>query len=268
MRKFILMIAVAFIMIASIKVTSAEASENTTWLNTASLDKGIVSVSYEVKANVKTKVMIAKGDNKYTYNMTASKKVEQFPLQLGNGDYTVSVLENTEGNKYKVVNKETVKLNLANNSVIYLNSVQNVAWTSSSLAIVKAKELTKNSKSDNEKVRAIYDYIINNIKYDYDLAANISTDYLPSIDKTLSTKKDICYGYSSLFAAMLRSVGVPTKLVMGDTEYVSVYHAWNEVFLNGKWVIIDTTVDAGLKKSNKKFDLIKDASKYSAAKQY
>ncbi|MDQ0115927.1 transglutaminase domain-containing protein [Paenibacillus harenae] len=268
MRKFILMLVAAFVMIASINVTSAEASESTNWLNTGSLDKGVVSVAYQVNANVKTKVMIVKGDYKYTYNMTAAKKVEQFPLQLGNGDYTVSVLENTEGNKYKVVKKETVNLNLTNSSVVYLNSVQNVAWTNANQAIIKAKELTKNSKTDNEKVKAIYDYIIGNIKYDYDLAANISTDYLPSIDKTLSTKKDICYGYSSLFAAMLRSVGVPTKLVMGDTEYVSVYHAWNEVFLNGKWVIIDTTVDAGLKKSNKKFDLIKDASKYSAAKQY
>lgn len=67
---------------------------------------------------------------------------------------------------------------------------------------------------------------------------------------------------------MLRSVDVPAKLVMGNTSYVTQYHAWNEVLLNGKWVTIDTTVDAGLAKSDKKTDLIKASSKYTAAKYY
>ncbi|MFF2634397.1 transglutaminase domain-containing protein, partial [Microbacterium sp. NPDC058021] len=67
---------------------------------------------------------------------------------------------------------------------------------------------------------------------------------------------------------MMRSLDIPTKLVMGDSAYVDEYHAWNEVFLNGKWVIIDTTVDSGLKQGNKATIFLKDASKYTKAKQY
>lgn len=191
-----------------------------------------------------------------------------FPLQLGNGEYSLTVLENTTGNKYKAVQKKTEKLNLKDNNAVYLNSIQNITWTSSNTAIVKAKELTKNKKTDYEKVKAIHDYIITNINYEHQLAANLPVDYLPNIDRTLKSKKDICYGYASLFAAMLRSLDIPTKLVMGNSICVDVYHAWNEVYWDGRWVTVDTSVDAGLNKSNNKFELIKDALKYRTTKQY
>ncbi|MNJ73222.1 hypothetical protein D3C77_699870 [compost metagenome] len=55
---------------------------------------------------------------------------------------------------------------------------------------------------------------------------------------------------------------------MGDTTLVDVYHAWNEVYLNGEWVTIDTTVDAALKQSKGKIQFIKDASDYSMSRQY
>ncbi len=61
-----------------------------------------------------------------------------------------------------------------------------------------------------------------NVDYDYDKAQNIVdnnvTGYLPDPDETLSTKKGICYDYAALAAAMLRSQGIPTKLITG---YVS-----------------------------------------------
>ncbi|MFD0591148.1 transglutaminase family protein [Paenibacillus sp. GCM10027627] len=268
MHKFVLMLVAAFLLFTSVNVVSANAATGADWLNVSQVANGAVSVSYDVKSNVKTKLMIAKGKENYTYNLVAGKRVEQFPLQLGNGEYKIMVLENVSGKSYKVVKQETVQMKVADEKLVYLNSVQNVSWTGTNKAIVKAQELVKGKKTEAEKVQAVYDYIIANIAYDYKLAGSVTTDYLPSIDRTLTSKKDICYGYAALFAAMLRSLDIPTKLVMGDSEYVDVYHAWNEVYLNGKWVTIDTTVDAGFKKGNKKMDMIKDASKYTKAKQY
>lgn len=266
MRKLILVLAAVFILATSIQVTTASADATTSWLDTSKLVNGVIGINYEVKSTVKTKVMITKGNEKYTYSLLDNN--ELFPLQLGNGEYTVSVLENITGNKYKVISKENVVLKLADSKVVYLNSIQNVKWNNSNKAIRKAKELTANKKTDSEKVKAIYNYIVSNVAYDYDLAANLPTEYTPSIDRTLAAKKDICYGYSTLFAAMLRSVDIPTKLVMGNTTYVKEYHAWNEVFMNGKWVTIDTTVDAGLKKGKKKYELVKETAKYTTAKEY
>ncbi|MNY81920.1 Transglutaminase-like superfamily protein [compost metagenome] len=66
---------------------------------------------------------------------------------------------------------------------------------------------------------------------------------------------------------MTRSVGIPTKLVMGTSEYVTAYHAWNEVYVNEEWITIDTTIDAGLISDNGK-TMIKDSTKYEGAKFY
>lgn len=263
------MLLTLFVVVTSVQTSTASAATaDSGWLNTSKLDKGVVTVSYAVPADKRVKVMITKDGNSYTYNLYASQPAETFPLQQGNGTYKVSVLENTSGNKYKVLTSANVELNLSNANAVYLSSVQNVKWSSSDKAIVKANQLTQGLTTDEAKVKAIYNYIVANVKYDNTLAATVTSDYIPNNDNTLLSKKGICYDYASLFAAMLRSQGIPAKLVMGNTSYVSTYHAWNEVLLNGKWVTIDTTVDAGLSKSSKETALFKTASKYSAAKFY
>jgi len=239
-----------------------------TWLDQTQLNKGLVTVQYDVSKNVKTKLMITKGTEKYTYNLRPGVKAERFALQLGNGEYTLAVLELVGGNQYKVAQKSTVKLDLPDPKVVYLNAIQNIDWNDQSKAILKARELVKGKKTDAEKVQVIYNYIITNIGYDNTLAQNVTVDYLPQIDQTLKNGKDICYGYAALFAAMLRSEGIPTKMVMGKTTYVKEYHAWNEVFLDGKWVTIDPTVDAGLKNTKQALPMIKDKAKYTTEKQY
>ncbi|AIQ66846.1 transglutaminase-like domain-containing protein [Paenibacillus graminis] len=269
MKKFFFSLLTLFVVATSVQTGSAEAaSTDSGWLNTSQLNQGVIAVSYEVPKDKRIKLMITKDNNSYTYNLYASKPNETFPLQQGNGSYKVSVLENTTGNKYKVISSETVDLSLSNANTVYLSSVQNVKWSSSDKSVLKAAQLTQGLTTDEQKVKAIYNYIVSNVKYDYSLASSVTTDYIPNNDNTLATKKGICYDYASLFATMLRSQGIPTKLVMGNTSYVTSYHAWNEVLLDGKWVTIDTTVDAGLGKNNKDTGLIKVASKYSAAKFY
>ncbi|MNW53895.1 Transglutaminase-like superfamily protein [compost metagenome] len=268
MRRFLVFV-IAFITFVPWNYTpAASAAETKGWLDLGNVDKGAISIQYDVKSSLKTKLLIAKGNEQYTYNLNTGSDNHSFPLQLGNGDYSISLLEQTNGNKYRLVYKDQVKLDLSDSSVVYLNSVQNVNWSESNKAILKAQELTQNASTDMQKVQAIYNYVISNIKYDNQLAVKSAADYLPEIDRTFVTKKDICYGYSALFAAMLRSVDIPTKLVMGNSDYVTTYHAWNEVYLNGSWVIIDTTVDAGWKGTTTTFEMIKNASKYKAAKQY
>jgi len=267
MRKIFMLLVTISLLAGLIGRTTVEA-QTSAWLDHSQLSKGVISISYPVKKNLKTKLMIVKGDTKYYYNLTSNKNKESFPLQMGNGDYKIYVLEHISKNSYKRVASDGVTLNLKSGNTVFLNSVQNVNWTSSSDAIEKAKQLTKNTKTAEMKVKTIYKFVYTTIKYDSELAANVPEDYLPDIDYTLKTKKDICYGYASLFAAMLRSLDVPTKLVMGESSYVKQYHAWNEVYLNEKWVVIDTTVDAGLLKANNKFTMVKDSDKYKASKVY
>ncbi|MBE0338004.1 transglutaminase domain-containing protein [Paenibacillus sp. 23TSA30-6] len=248
--------------------TTAFAAESQVWLNQNNVNHGIVNIRYPVKSNVKTKIVITKDAEKYSYYLNSSKPEEAFALQMGNGNYNIRLLEQLTGNQYKVIGEETVQLNLNDSKTIYLSSIQNIDWNDTNQAIRKAKELTKGATTDDEKVKRIYEYVISHIKYDSNQPFSLSPDYLPQIDRTLVSQKDICYGYASLFAAMLRSVDVPTKLVMGESSYVNTYHAWNEVNINNQWVIIDTTVDAALKSGKQKFAMVKEPSKYTKTKQY
>lgn len=91
-----------------------------------------------------------------------------------------------------------------------------------------AAELTAGMTDNLEKVKTIYDYVVQNISYDRLLAEKVQSGYLPDIDQVLAKKKGICFDYAALMSAMLRSQEVPTKLVVGYTG--SVYQAWINVY--------------------------------------
>lgn len=112
----------------------------------------------------------------------------------------------------------------------------------------KALEITKNCKTDKEKAEAIYLWISKNIKYDNDLLKSCNFTKNEAID-TFKNKKGICLGYSSLFCAMCKSVGLHSQLIKGnlyDDDDKLGGHAWNRVLINNRYVGVDCTLSAGL----------------------
>ncbi|MDY3367773.1 hypothetical protein [Zhenhengia yiwuensis] len=75
-------------------------------------DKGIVHISYVSPNKRRLKVIIEKGEGKYVYNLDAGGKVETYPLQMGNGTYKISILENTKADKFRLVKCTEVELNM------------------------------------------------------------------------------------------------------------------------------------------------------------
>ena len=61
---------------------------------------------------------------------------------------------------------------------------------------------------------------------------------------------------------MLRSVGVPTKVVTGYTVNATVYHAWNNVYDNSKWNVVDATYDAQMYRAKRSYSMYKSFSDY------
>ena len=98
------------------------------------------------------------------------------------------------------------------------------------------------------------------------------------MDSTLKSGKGICFDYAALMTGMLRSQGVPCKLVVGYAG--TAYHAWISVYtadtgwLNGiiefdgnVWTLVDPTFGANTDdKTLKKF--IGDGSNYILQKMY
>ena len=233
-----------FLLIIAILLSPAKAFAAISSIDRGQLASGIITTTYTPKKNVASKIMITKGDVKYTYDI---KTDGSYPLQLGNGKYTVAIFDNIEGNRYRRIETEEIELKLEDKNSVFLQSTQIINWDYNMEAIKKAEELTEGIENDEEKVIEIYNFIINNISYDREKIKNVQTGYIPSIDHILKDKKGICYDFSALFAAMLRSQGIPAKLIMGrEKSAMNVYHAWNQVYLEdtGKWITVDTTYDS------------------------
>lgn len=233
-------------------------------IDTSELKKGIVIVNAQKEAIKVDKVRVIKDKITYTYDYEDFMRV---PLQSGNGSYQIQLLSHVIDNKFKQVAIETVDYRNGDGITIYLQSNIQVDWDVDMKAIKKAAALTKGLETDSEKVSAIYAYIINNYKYDNEKAKVVESGYIPSVEEVYRSKKGICYDYSVLFASMLRSLGIPAKVSMGTSKNVEGYHAWNEVYIDDKWITMDTTVDAGLGKMKTKI-MEKKESEYSTQKQY
>jgi transglutaminase-like putative cysteine protease len=236
---------IAVILLSCITVLGADLSSASPF-DFSGVKDGRVSVSYISSSENSAKLLIQKDDQKYFYDIASDGSSESFALQMGTGKYTFAILENTIGYRYRYVVKTSMDIEEIDEYSTYLNSIQNIHWDNDMQAVIKAKELTEDKKTALEKVCAVYSYIIKNIRYDSSKLSNVTSGYIPDAENTFRTKTGICYDYASLFAVMLRSQGIPAKLVTGHNSTVSGYHAWNQVYLEetNEWVYIDTTADA------------------------
>ncbi len=218
----------------------------------------------------KIKVEIEKNGEKYYYNINNLDEFEYFPLQMGSGDYQISILENVRDNKYRYVYRDNINYAKSDKNEVYVSSSQLINWDFSDRAIITASILTKELKTEVDKIEGIYNYLIDRLSYDYDKHKYVEYDYIPSIDLINDTKSGICFDFASLLAAMLRSQNIPTRLVMGYSKDIDGYHAWNEVFLKeeGRWMVIDITSDTILKENGMSYTMEKQAELYKGVKVF
>lgn len=113
------------------------------------------------------------------------------------------------------------------------------------------KIITK-GMSDFEKTKAIHDYMVVNIDYDYKNYLNNTIPYESYTSLgALKKKYAVCAGYAKAFQLLCDKAGLDCIYVTGDVPTGS--HAWNQVKIDGKWYNVDVTWDDPVS-SDKKFD--------------
>ena len=122
---------------------------------------------------------------------------------------------------------------------VSLMNGQATLWDTKTVAL--ADEICADCDTDEEKVNAIYEWMIHNFEYDYECEPFIQ--YF-NVRKTLSKRKGICYDFSHLFAALCRSQNIPCYVVDGDKrDNTQYHHTWNRVYFDSSWWNIDVTFD-------------------------
>ena len=201
-----------------------------------------------------------------------------FPLSDGNGQYTVTVLENTTGTKYAQVVSETFQVAMTDEFAPFLRPNQYVNYEVAPNTVAKAAELVAGQTDLLKKVEKVYEFVVNNFTYDKQLAATVQSGYLPVLDSVLAARKGICFDYAALMTGMLRSQGVPCKLITGyvPTNQGQQYHAWisvwsqetgwveGAIYFNGSsWQRMDPTFASSANSSSSIMQYIGNGSNYT-----
>ena len=105
------------------------------------------------------------------------------------------------------------------------------------------KTLNVSSKSDYQKICAVYDYICDNITYDNENLEDNSYTLKFSAYAALQNKTAVCQGYALLFYRLMLELDVDARLIAGDGGGP---HAWNIVQLGDVYYNLDSTWDAGM----------------------
>jgi len=188
-------------------------------------------------------VIVGPNSVQYQYRLNTGGRWEAFPLSGGNGRYTIRVVEAVGGGRFSVVNSININLVLTNEFAPFLRPNQFVDFNQRSTVVSLAAELTAESRDTLDSVQRIYNWVVENISYDTQLAQTVQSGYVPNLETVLRNRRGICFDYASLMTAMLRSQGVPTRLVIG---YVgNVRHAWISVYSEGTGWINDVILFNG-----------------------
>jgi hypothetical protein len=194
----------------------------------SNVSQGYVMVKYEGK-NDKIKVRVTFGSAEpYTYDLQLNDDYNTFPLTQGDGEYTIGVYENVEGDKYATAAEKKIKVKIKDPFAPFLHPNQYANFTAKSACVAKGVEICAGTKSDMGVTERIFLFVVGNVTYDYDEAATVQSGYVPDPDRTLASGKGICFDYASLTTSMLRSQGIPCQLVVGYAG--SAYHAWISVY--------------------------------------
>lgn len=171
----------------------------------------------------------------YNYLVDRIQKVTyQNPLILGVSGYTYEY------------SKSTKKLH-----VTYLDK-QSTMITQQKKIIAKAKsilpKIVTSKMTENQKHKAIYDYLTANAKYDFEAAKYAGSSMLTVNSKykndyttygVMIEKNGVCQSYANSYQLLSTMAGLQSIVVTGELN--GGPHAWNKIKLGSTWVNVDVT---------------------------
>lgn len=141
----------------------------------------------------------------------------------------------SQNNKYENIDIKAL-------AIKYLNAIEAIS-----------AEINSFAKTDEEKTRAMFVWITNNIAYD--TKAFFSGNYPePDVKITLKNKKAVCEGYCLLFKTFCDLNKIPCITMNGYSKGVgyspgksfsNTDHTWNIVKIGEEWKLIESTWGAG-----------------------
>ena len=200
-----------------------------------------------VRLNVFKGDKYVSGENASYYRCYPGQE-QHIGFPYGPGEYTMKIDTWIDGH-YRLLFEEKIEVTeeMYEKSVLVSNTMSD--YLSTNMLRMKADMICAGLKSDKDKAHAIFNWMAQNLVYDGTRLDEVVWGYIPGYDRIIEKNGAICLDFAGFYSAMCRSQGIPCNVVMGwiykDVPIIGGYHAWNEVLIDGKWQMVDTTYAIG-----------------------
>lgn len=220
----------------------------------STVDNSLVQVSGQAKSNTKWIMLnIKKGsyDEEYMIPAIAGKFNAKIALQAGSGKYKIKMYQTSNTDRYTTYNSfDSIQVENTDDRDMSFLLPTDVVQSDDPRIVSLVKKITQDAGNEEEAFQAIYNHIAKTVKYDQVRYKDKSyMTYVYDALTVLETPVAVCSGYANLLAAMSRAYGIKAKVINGKAlmSYGWGGHAWNEVYVNDEWKMVDSTWDAGRK---------------------
>ena len=222
-------------------------------IDASNMSEGYIMVKAK-KTDKKLRVRVSTAGAKLLYWLNGNGEYEVFPLQFGSGKYKVELFEHVKGKDYS--KEGTVKLSakMKDELSCFLYPNQYVNYNANTACVKYADELCKDMKDQGEIYKAVCTYVLQNFIYDYIKSVSVQSmsQQMPDIDYCWNNRMGICQDLSAMTCAMLRSQGIPARLMIG-TVGANTYHAWVVAVVNGEERFFDPTAELNASNKNETY---------------
>ena len=194
-------------------------------IDCSNMSEGYIMVKAK-KTSKKLRVRVSTAGAKLLYWLNGDGEFEVLPLQFGSGKYKVELFENVSKKEYS--KEGTVKLTAKMDDELscFLYPNQYVNYDENTACVKFAGELCKDMTDQGDIYKAVCTYVLQNFIYDYIKSVSVQSmsQQMPDIDYCWDNRMGICQDLSAMTCAMLRSQGIPARLMIG-TVGANTYHA-------------------------------------------
>ena len=176
------------------------------------------------------------------------------PLQFGSGKYKVELFEHVQKKDYSKEGAVKLSAKMPDELSCFLYPNQYVNYNADTACVKFADDLCKDISDQGEIYKAVCTYVLQNFIYDYIKSVSVQSmsQQMPDIDYCWDNRMGICQDLSAMTCAMLRSQGIPARLMIG-TVGANTYHAWVVAVVNGEERFFDPTAELNASNKNETY---------------
>lgn len=179
------------------------------------------------------KAIVLKGDSKkeFTIPLVDNKFKSTIYTPYGLGKHNIIIKAVVEDGYEKIMQFSVVNMSIADITYIMPSTYVNIVDEDT---VTTARLLTEDIAQERDRAFAIFEFMAKNINNE-----PIQNESIRNSAKVLDDKSGSPKELAYLYAAMLRSINIPCKIYAGISD--DGVHYWNQVQVNGSWILVDVT---------------------------